>query len=238
VLRLETRVRELEEELNATRRTAATPDSDLRAAALDEVFATFLDISSLEKPDPEKMRMLLARLGQLHAKSTAYFIDRYRKSREGEERTVAMQLALAAGGADAADFIHLLLNDATLDVFTRTELLRELSGDGCGLFSIRRLPISEALGSTAMTLCRSGNTEERAAGAGLLGGLRNAASRAELRRLVAEDTELGVRVTALLSLGHVGDPSTRCYLERLSISPDATRVREAIESALKKLAER
>ena len=114
-----------------------------------------------------------------------------------------------------------------------------------GLFSIRRLPISEALGSTAMTLCRSGNEEDRKAGAGLLGGLRSDVSRGELRRLVEEDKELGVRASAVRSLGHVGDPATRNYLERLLTSPqtplsgrDVGRLREAIADALNELAER
>jgi hypothetical protein len=116
--------------------------------------------------------------------STRHFIDQRRTSRGGEDRRVALQLAFTSGGADAAGCANVLLNDATLDVFTRVELLCELSGDGWGLFSIRRLPISDPVGSTAMTLCRSGNVNHRAAGSGLLGGVRTGESPAELRRLV------------------------------------------------------
>jgi hypothetical protein len=65
VVRLETRVPELEADLNAARQAPATPDAELSAAALDKVFRTSLDISSLRKPDLEKMRTLVARLGRL-----------------------------------------------------------------------------------------------------------------------------------------------------------------------------
>jgi hypothetical protein len=243
IVRLETRIRELEVELKGARQAGSTADTGLAAGTLEEVFKTYLEMEGPKRPDPDKFRALLARLGQLDEKSAGHFIDLFRKLTEHKERKVAMELALASGGPAAADFVNMLLNDASLDSDLRQNLLRELGGSGDGLFSIRRLPIPEPLNSTAMTLCRSANMEERKAGAGLLGGLRSDIARAELRRLVEEDKDLSVRAAAILSLGHVGDASTRIYLERLGTSPqtaalpgvDANRFREAIESAVTEL---
>src|SRR5438105_1523572 len=82
------------------------------------------------------------------------------------EMKVTLQLALVSGGPEAADFIQQLLTDATLEPSLRDRLLSELSPHGGSFFSIRRLPVSESLGSTAMLLVHSDNPTERRAGAG------------------------------------------------------------------------
>ncbi len=247
VARLEARVRELEAEIRKAGGVPAKPDAELTPAALEELFVTFLEINGAKNPDPEKGRVLFARLGQLNEKAAGYFIEKFRKSKGPdleEEREVAMELALASGGSAVTDFVNVLLNDASLDPALRATLLDELGGLNGGLFSIRRLPINEAITSTAMTMCRSVKVEDRKAAAGLLGGLKTETSRTELRRLVDEDKDVGVRTSAVLSLGHVGDPTTRTYLEHLWASPESSgtsgrdlgRFRDAISSALKELA--
>jgi hypothetical protein len=249
VTRLEARVLELEAEIQKVRSNPAKPRPEPSSVAIaEEIFKGYMELHRDKNPDPEKTRTLLARLGQLDEKSAAYFIEQYRKSKGpdlDDERETAMELALACGGASVADFVNVLLNDSTLDAQLRVSLLDELSGAGGGLFSIRRLPISEALGSTAMTLCRSSNADDRKGGAGLLGGVKSEASRTELRRLIEEDKDLSVRTSAILSLGHVGDHVSRTYLERLWTTPETkgssgqslAKFRNAIESALKDLAE-
>jgi HEAT repeat protein len=249
VTRLEARVLELEAEIQKVRSNPAKPGPEPSSVAIaEEIFKGYMELHRDKNPDPEKTRTLLARLGQLDEKSAAYFIEQYRKSKGpdlDDERETAMELALACGGASVADFVNVLLNDSTLDAQLRVSLLDELSGAGGGLFSIRRLPISEALGSTAMTLCRSSNADDRKGGAGLLGGVKSEASRTELRRLIEEDKDLSVRTSAILSLGHVGDHVSRTYLERRWTTPETkgssgqslAKFRNAIESALKDLAE-
>ena len=248
--KLEARVRELEAELSTLRSGRAKPGSEPAPAAFaEEIFKGYLELHQSKNPDPEKARTFLARLGQLDEKSAGYFIEQFRKSKgpdSEDEREVAMELALACGGPAVADFVNLLLNDPSVGGDLRGDLLQELSGAGGGLFSIRRLPISDALASTAMTLCRSASSQDRQGAAGLLGGLKSEASRAELRRLVEEDTDLSVRTSAILSLGHVGDRSSQTYLEGLCTAPETSKMsgqgvakfRSAIESALKELGER
>jgi len=250
VARLEARVRELEVELLSARSSPAKPAQELAPGAVaEEIFQAYLELTKGKNPDPEKARALFARLGQLDEKSAGYFIEQFRKSKGPdleEEQETAMELALACGGPAVADFVNVLLNDASLDPRLRATLLDELSGASGGLFSIRRLPVSDALGSTAMTLCRSSKFEDRQGGAGLLGGLKSEASRTELQRLILEDKEFRVRTSATLSLGHVGDHSSRTFLEQLWTAPETSKLsgqevakfRNAIESALKELAER
>jgi HEAT repeat protein len=157
---------------------------------------------------------------------------------------VALELILASGGPAAAEFVNLLLHDPALDPSLREDLLHELSGMGGGFFSIRQLPLTEALTSTALVLTKSAKEQDRQGGAGLLGGVRTEASRTELRRLMEHDPNMGVRTAAAMSLGHDGDPSTQTFLENFWVSKSSTlqgqegaRLSKAIEGALKELAE-
>jgi hypothetical protein len=250
VTRLEARVRELEAEVQNSRGTPAKAGATAAPAALaEEIFKSFLELGDGANPDPDKARALFAKLGQLDETMAGYFIEQFRKSAGPDledERQTAMELALACGGPAVAEFVNVLLNDASLEPELRSELLGELSGARGGLFSIRRLPISEALASTAMTLCRSTESEDRQGGAGLLGGVKSEVSRTELRRLIVEDKDVAVRTSAILALGHVGDQASRTFLERLWTAPEslgltrqaAANVRSAIESATRELAER
>jgi hypothetical protein len=252
VSRLQLRIRELESELRVVQQPAPKPpsgDSSREFAAL--VYKDYLEMEkggAARNPDPDKLREFLGRLSRLDQSSAGYFIERFREAAKGEdqvdERTVAIELTLASGGAAAAEFVNLLLHDPTLHPAHRMNLLNELSGLSGGFFSIRRLPVSEELTSTALVLAKSADEQDRKGGAGLLGGVRTEASRSELRRLIEEDPNLKVKTAAVLSLGHVGDPSTQTFLENFWRSKAATlsgsegaRLTKAIEGALKELAE-
>jgi len=252
VARLQLRIRELETELRAVQEPAAKPPPEIPSrefAAL--VYKDYLEMEkggANQTPDPEKFREFLGRLSRLDQSSAGYFIERYREAGNGEdpdhERSVAIELTLASGGAAAAEFVNLLLHDPTLRPADRWNLLSELSGMNGGFFSIRRLPVNEELTSTALVLTKSSQELDRQGGAGLLGGVRTEASRTELRRLIDVDPNLKVKTAAVLSLGHVGDPSTRTFLENLWTSKASTftgsegaRLSKAIEGALKELVE-
>jgi hypothetical protein len=245
---LEARVRELEAEIRGFHGAPAKSDGELTPAALEELFKASVALREDKHADPEKARIVMGRLSQLNEKSAAYFIDLYRRSNTEDsehERPVALELALASGGPAAAEFIQALLKDPTLDPILRANLLLELSGLSGSFFSIRRLPVDESFAGTAMSLSQSDKPEERQAGAGLLGGVPTEASRAELMHLIEQDPETRVKTAAALSLGHVGSASTRTFLEAYWISQlptfkgqEGARLRNAIESTLKQLAER
>ncbi|HUR39032.1 MAG TPA: HEAT repeat domain-containing protein, partial [Planctomycetota bacterium] len=137
--------------------------------------------------------------------------------------------------ATAAEFVHVLLKDSTLDPSLRNEMLQELGQTGGGLFSVKRLPVDEALGSTAMTLARSEKVDERRAGAALLGGVSSPGSRIELLRMLAEDSDTNVKVVAIRSLSYVGDPATRKVLQPYAAQTADASIRKAAEAAIAEL---
>jgi hypothetical protein len=245
---LQQRVGELEAEVRKLRelQPKAQSENSWEFAAL-----LYRDYLQMEKgggknPDPEMNREFL---GRLDGSSASHFISNASGSpgmekKKEDERTVALELTLASGGPAAAEFVNLLLHDPTLDPSLREDLLQELSGMGGGFFSIRQLLLTEGLTSTALVLTKSAKEQDRQGGAGVLGGVRTEASRTELRHMVEHDPNMGVRSTAAMSLGHVGDPSTQTFLENFWVSKASTlqgqegaRLSKAIEGALKKLAE-
>lgn len=212
IVELETELRIVREE--AGKGSAAGPGAGPEVArqAYDEMLA----MESGNFNDPERLRSLILSLSRIDSRLAREFIDRYRKAQgagAGEnEKFTAIRLALMSGGPDASTFVQQLLTDPSVDAQLRSRLLGELSPSGGGFFSIRRLPVSEPLSATAMTLVRSTSAEERRGGAGLLGGVPTPASRVELMRLL-EDPDASVKHVAVRSLGMVGDQTTRKLLE-------------------------
>jgi hypothetical protein len=188
--------------------------------------------------DPERLRSLIASLSRIDPNLARHFIDRFQKARTAggseTEKFVAIQLALMSGGPDAADFVEKLLADPGIDASLRSKILSEVSPTGGAFFSIRRLPVSDSLGSTAMTLVRSANPEERRGGAGLLGGLHTAGSRVELTRLL-EDPDPAVKQVAIRSLGFVGDQATRKILEPYAAQSADPSLQKAAATAIREL---
>jgi HEAT repeat protein len=240
VVRLRERIRTLEVELQTLRENP--PAAAAGKGGADVAERVFEDLLAIEKggiDDPERLRSLFSGLPQLDASSAKIFIDRYRRAQPGKEsdtdRLVAIQLALMSGGPDATQFLQTLLRDSSLDPGLRSQVLGEVGATGGGLFSIRRLPVDESLGSTAMTLARSEKGEERRAGAGLLGGVATTASRLELERMLTQDPDPAVKMVAARSLGLVGDPSTRKLLEPLAAQTADPGLQKAAQSAIKEL---
>ncbi len=232
---LQDRIRALETELQVLRespekRPSNAGDKDLA----DRLYKDFVALQSGENRGPEHLRSVLSGLAQLDPSLVRHFIDCYRKAQTPEstenQKFVAVQLALMSGGGEAADFINQLLKDSTLDAGLRQRVLGEIGGSG--LFSIRRLPVGEALGATAMTLTRSEKPDDRKAGAALLAGMPAAGSRLELTRLLTQDPDPGVKAVAIRSLGSVGDPSTRLLLESYATQTSDDRLRKAAAAAL------
>lgn len=243
---LRRRIRDLE----AEREVCEVPRNEVSApspgfAAL--VFRDYLRMNVLaQKMEPELLRELLGRLGRLDEQSAGFFIQKFREARNDpareDERRPALELLLACGGPDVADFVNVLLHDQSLAPSLRSHLIDEVSGRGIGLFSIRRLPVDDALAASARDLLRSPEAREREGGAALLGGHRTEASRVELRRILEQDPSREVRAVAARSLGTIGDPATRNYLEQYLARNGARfrqeeggQVPEAIEAAIRDL---
>jgi hypothetical protein len=235
---LQERVRILELELQTLREGADKKMPTTGGAAeAERLFEDFLKLENGGFQDPEQLRSLFERLSRTDASSAQIFINHFRNAPESksEEKKAALQLTLWSGGATAAEFVHVLLKDSTLDSSLRDEMLRELGSTGSGLFSVKRLPVDEALGSTAMTLARSDKADERRAGAGLLGGVSSPGSRIELLRILEEDPDTNVKVVAIRSLSYVGDPATRKALQPYAAQTADATIRKAAEAAIAEL---
>lgn len=226
---LELELRTLREEPDRKKPTAFGPDE------AERLFEDFLKIETGGIQDPEQFRLILERLSRVDAASAQTFINRFRKATKTEEKKAAIELTLWSGGSVAAEFVHVLLKDSTLDSSLRDKMLNELGHTGGGLFSVKRFPVDEALGSTAMSLARSEKVEERRAGAGLLGGVPGPGSRIELLRILAEDPETKVKIVAMRSLSYVGDPATRKVLEPYAAQTKDGALQKAAAAAIAEL---
>lgn len=235
---LRERVRVLEVELQFLRETPPAAPARIGDDAAQRVFEDMVSMMRGGNNDPDRLRSLFAGLAQLDAAAAKSFIDRYRKLPAGKEseteRFVAVELALMSGGPDAAQFLQSLLRDSSLDPSFRSQVLNQIGVNG-GLVSIKRIPVDESLGSTAMGLIRSDKIEERRAGAGLLGGVATPASRLELERMLMQDADLGVRLSVIHSLGLVGDPSSRKLLEPIAAQSQDAGLQRAAAAAIKEL---
>lgn len=212
-------------------------------ASLEEVARlAFEDLLAMEKGDdqhPDLLRSLIDRLARVDERTAKHFIARMRGAPDGkgsdDERKVAMQLVLLSGGPDAAEFIRRTLADPETDADTRERLLRELGpGRNSSFFSIRRLPVHDALAASALQMAQSPDVRERIAGANLLGGVRTPASRGELLRLLG-DADSDARETAARSLGRVGDPTSRKILETYAAQTHDEGLRKAATAAILEL---
>ena len=237
--KLRERVVELENDLRIAREqsgkgSAPAPGADAARRAFEEMLA--LETGNFD--DPEQIRTLIESLSRLDLRLARDFVERFHNAAEGEggknERFVSARLALMCGGPDAANFLQKFLNDPSMDAKLRARVLDELAPTGGGFFSIRRLPVSESLGTTAMTLVRSDNVDDRRGGAGLLGGLATSASRVELTRLLA-DPDNSVKYVAVRSLGLVGDQTTRKLLEPYAAQSADPSLRKLAAAAIKDL---
>jgi HEAT repeat protein len=230
---LEAEVRVLREGNGVTAKAAAAEEADLAERA----YRDWIALTTGNIQNSEQLRALFGRLLKLNPTSARTFIDLFRKApaSKSTERQAALQMAMWVGGGETAEFLHVLLKDPSLEPALRTEILNELGATGAGLFSIKRLPVDEALGSTAMTLTRSGKVEERRAGAGLLGGVATPESRLELLRLLNEDPDSGVKTVAIRSLTYVGDLSMRKTLETYAAQSADAGLQKAAAAAIQEL---
>jgi hypothetical protein len=235
--RLRERIVELESELRLVlEESGRKPSEAAEADAARQAFEDLLAMQSGEGRNPERLRSLIKHLAHIDGRAAKYFIALFQNSKDvkGEEKKVAMKLALMSGGPDAADFILQLLTNPTIDSTFREQLLSELIPNGGSFFSIRRLPVSESLASTALQLVQSTNVADRHAGANLLGGVRSPAARGELIRLL-QDSDSDIREMAAQSLGRVGDQSTKKILESYAAQTTDVKLQKAAAEAIRQL---
>ncbi len=205
---LESRIVELQRASGTVPRTRAE-----KLAIAKEMYDSFLRLSK-GASDSEETLKAMARLGELDAEMAPFFIERYRDERlkKDPQEHMGLFLALAAGGPETAALILGLLTDPATSPQDRQELLGQIGSSG-GFNFTNRIPVSGELAEVAFRLSGSQEVAERQGAAGLLGGLDSVQSRTDLQRLAFGDADLGVRATALRSLGYVGDQATLHLLE-------------------------
>lgn len=208
-------------------------EAESRARNLYDLWA---DATKGGRPDPELERKLLAAFSELKPELASHFIKRYQRAEGVEERGLAMNLALACGGMDTTRWITSLLNDPGTPPDERARLLGGLVSGGRNPFS--SISPSEELTQAALTLVRTQNSIERAAGAALLGTTDAPQSLLELRRLLESEAEAKVRVEAIRSLGRVGDSAVLEYFKQIATVPEfasTPEVKLALEKAIRSL---
>ncbi|MBI2920467.1 MAG: hypothetical protein HYY18_05225 [Planctomycetes bacterium] len=165
------------------------------------------------KSNPESFRRLLQLISELDPAMGPYFLERLADPDETADKDPLYDLALASGGPEVADWLLARLTDTGTPEDVRRRLLRVLGGGSKELFSIRSLPVQGRLADTAFQYVSTGNSSERQAGAGLLGGVDSTESRTVLYRLASTDADNSVREQAVRSLGHAGDGETLAWLD-------------------------
>lgn len=165
------------------------------------------------KNNPESFRRLLQLISELDPAMGPYFLERLADPDETADKDPLYDLALASGGPEVADWLLAKLTDSGTPEDVRRRLLRVLGGGSKELFSIRSLPVQGRLADTAFQYASAGNSQERQAGAGLLGGVDTTESRTVLYRLATTDADNTVREQAVRSLGTAGDRETLAWLD-------------------------
>lgn len=230
--KLTARVQELER-----RPHFGKPAQDKLAIAKEiyQCFLTMMKSTQEEGGIPRDYIKNVARLEELDESVTPFFLEKYRKA-EGEEKELAMGLALCCGGREGATFVMELLENATLSEKERNSLLSALTtwGDN-GLFPCKPLLVGPELAQKAFQLAESARDEERYAGIALLGQYDDASCRAKLQQFASSDSNPVVRSSAILALGRVGDRTTLAYLQSYAVPSDQPYLQQQIKGAIAKL---
>ena len=196
------------------------------------------------KNNPESFRRLLQLISELDPAMGPYFLERLADPDETADKDPLYDLALAAGGPEVADWLLAKLTETGTPEDVRRRLLRVLGGGSKELFSIRSLPVQGRLADTAFQYTSTGNSQERQAGAGLLGGVDTTESRTVLYRLATTDSDNTVREQAVRSLGTAGDRETLAWLDTFQATfPNMEawqqkRLQGAVDGAKEMLAKR
>jgi len=193
------------------------------------------------KRDTEAFRRMLALLSELDPAMGPYFLERLLDPEEKVDKDMLYEFAMASGGPEVADWLLEQLTSTSTGENERRRLLRILGGGSKEIFSIRNMPVKGQLSDLAFQYSSAGNSNERQAAAGLLGGVDSVESRASLYRLAGSDTEWQVKEQAIRSLALSGDKDTLAWLDTFEAANagaadwEKKRMQEAVDSTREKL---
>lgn len=163
--------------------------------------------------DAEKKEWLRTR-GMVDREMAAIFADGYRaKLKEGASIVTELPLHLVwnAGGPEGAELLMERLEDPRPVAHERNAILLMMAGTSLDYHEMEPFTITPRVASKARDWMTSEDYLERAASAGMFGGMDASEARPALLNMLA-DPHLLVRAAAIKALGRVGDEAA---LERL-----------------------
>lgn len=185
------------------------PSSGEDARKAEEIYRGMSDPKGQE--DPKEFLKLTGMLAELRPSMTATFARIYREAKPRHD-AIALELALASGGAEAAALLKEIFGSPLTQKAERVLVGISLSGEGTLIKMANGIPADPAFAVLAATTLGLTDPRERIAGVGLLGLQSIDQSRSTLLSLVAQDTDENVRMAALRVLGRNGDRSTLDFL--------------------------
>lgn len=148
-----------------------------------------------------------------------------------------------------ARFLNERLNDPQASEVERLNLIATIDPTSGSWIPISKVPVDDALASTATVLLQRTSERDRRLGAALLGGYSSARSQSVLINVIDSDPDPRVKAVAIRSLARVGDRSCIEYLVRFNetywrthppseLKEGASYLRGSLDAALRRLASR
>ncbi|MCZ6690945.1 MAG: hypothetical protein O7H41_15250 [Planctomycetota bacterium] len=243
---LRSQVEELERRV-AAEDDADEPKKEERLEFAKKMLAGVLGVET-GAIDPAEQIKIASRLQELDADTAGYFIEQYRAAGLAEEnddlRDAALMLALVSGGEQTADFISDLLQDTTIPVDDRQDLIHEIGQWGSWI-SMKNIPVTASLQGTIDWMQVSQNEWERAGAVTLMSGSATPESIETLKYVLRNDASAKVKAAAIRSLALLGDRGIldflRAYEANLSAGSDAgasETVRRSLTNAIELMTHR
>jgi hypothetical protein len=201
--RLRQRVSDLEARLSTV------PPSEDEARKADEIYK-HLRNPKIEE-DPKGFMRATGLLADLKPTMTPIFAKKFRAAKPQFDG-IALELALASGGPEAAALLKEILGSPSTQKGERVGVGISLTGEGYLLKLGTWIPVDPELANLGLSSLALTDPYERLAGVGVLGLQGTDQSRSALQGLAVQDKDEPVRIAALNALGRIGDRSTLEYL--------------------------
>lgn len=215
--RLRQHIYELERRLS---RVAPTEDETRKA---DEIHKQIANPKAHE--DLKGWLRSIGQMADLQPTMTPLFARKYRDARPRIDGA-ALELALAAGGPEAAALLKEIFGNPSTPKAERIAAGISLSGDGLLTRMTTNIPVDPELTQLAMSALALPDPFERQAGAGLLGLQATAQARQTLQSIAQQDRDEQIRIAAFRALARVGDRSSLDYLQTYASGAFPSLLRE------------
>ena len=203
ISRLRQRVSDLEARLSTV------PPSEDEARKADEIYKNLRNPRIEE--DPKGFMRATGLMADLKPTMTPLFVKKFRAAKPQYDG-IALELALACGGPEAAALLKEILGNPSLPKGERVAVGISLTGEGLLLKLGAWIPVDPELANLGLSSLALTDPYERLAGVGVLGLQGTDPSRSALQGLAVQDKDESIRIAALNALGRMGDRSTLEYL--------------------------